>query len=62
VSDPVPYFTYPGQFLDQMASLAVVMPKFQRMAFDISNVPGSADMQNVIARAAMTSGKTPYQQ
>lgn len=62
VSDPVPFYTYPGQFLDQMGSLAVVMPKYQRLAFDIANTPGSTDMLNVIARGAMTSGKTPYQQ
>lgn len=62
VSIPIPYYTYPGQALDEMGSLATVMPKFQRLAFDIANTPGSTDMTNVIARGAMTSGITPYQQ
>lgn len=62
MTSPVPYYVYPGQIFDEIGSLAAVMPQFPRLAFDIATSPGSTDVSNVMARAVMQSGHTPYEE
>ena len=55
-----PEYIYPGQAFDELGSLAVLAPKYPRVAFDLANTPGSRDVINMLSRGVFEAGADPY--
>lgn len=55
-----PDYIYPGQAFDELGSLAVIMPKYPALAFNLWTLPGSRDAINAAASEVIQSGIDPY--
>lgn len=53
-------YLYPGQWMDDLGSLAALTHQAPRVAHDLSTIPMTRDAQNAIASSVFGSQLPPY--
>jgi len=59
---PMPAYLYPGQWADQLGSLASLTFNSPRVAHDLASIPMSPNAQNAISSSVLGSQLPPYSQ